>query len=264
MSIVQAVVLGFVQGITEFFPISSSGHLILVPVLFGWAKHPLDFDAALHLGTGLAVLVYFWRDWVRMLCVLGGDLWNAKYEIRKFSEDSQRLLFIVLASVPAATAGLLGDKWIERHLRSPLLVAAMLFAVALLMLLAEKVGSKLKERTDLASALLIGFSQVLALIPGVSRSGITMVTGLFCGLQREEAVRFSFLLAMPVTLGAGLWGLLSSLSGNYPLLLTGLLISFFSGLAAIRFLLNFVKHRGLIPFAIYRIILAIFLLIFLT
>lgn len=256
MSFLQAFVLGVVQGITEFFPISSSGHLILLPHFFGWLPHSLAFDAVLHLGTGLAVLFYFWRDWLKMIQ-------DSRLSNSKFSPNAQRLVLIVIASLPLGLAGLLLSNFVETQFRSPLLVAVALSVIAVLMLLSEKVGSKAKERTDLASAMVIGFSQVLALIPGVSRSGITMTAGLFRGLKREEAARFSFLLATPVILAAGLWGLLSfsSLVTNYLLLVTGFLSSFLAGFLAVKFFLKLVERWGLGPFAIYRILLAILILV---
>ena len=293
MDIFQAVILGTIQGITEFFPISSSGHLILLPRVFGWLPHSLAFDAILHLGTGLAVLFYFWRDWLEMLRSFAADTRYALRVMRAsgmgqidFSQASRRLLFIAAASVPVGVAGLLFDDFVATHLRSPRIIAAALFAIAILMLLAEKVslgkhtlsrhsepGSEstnriLKRVQDdenylvgirFADALVIGFSQVLALIPGVSRSGITMTAGLFRGLSREEAAQFSFLLATPIVLGAGLWGLLSSslLITDYWPLITGFSFSFLAGLLTIKFFLRLMRHWGLLPFAVYRIFLAI-------
>ena len=303
MSLPQAVILGLIQGLTEFFPISSSGHLILLSRLFGWEEHSLAFDAVLHLGTGTAVLIYFWRDWWEMIRDAVSGIRNTEYGTRR-----NQLVLIVLASVPAGVAGLLLNDFIEAHLRSPQVVAGALAIVAILMLLAERVNSKSECRNPkqiqnsnvqnskrfghwnfghlnlfrasnlvlwvlerfrgrkpkrlanvrFADALTIGLFQVLALIPGVSRSGITITAGLFRGLSRESAARFSFLLATPIVLGAGVWGLTSSFSLNtdYLLLATGLLVSFLSGLLTIAFFLKLLKRWGLLPFAIYRILLA--------
>lgn len=271
MNSLQAIFLGAVQGITEFFPISSSGHLILLPRFFGWPKHTLAFDAVLHLGTGLALLFYFWRDWLAMLRSLLSDIKQIKttnYEQQttnyKFSRDSTCFLLIILASIPAGLAGLIFNDFVEARLRSPQIVVVALFVVAVLMLLAEKWRSYPTCKSPaLTDALIIGFSQVLALVPGVSRSGITMTTGMFCGLTPEESARFSFLIAMPVVLAAGFWGLFSfsSLVTNYLLLVTGFLSSFLTGLLAIKFFLKLVERWGLWPFAVYRIFLAIFIFV---
>ncbi len=264
MSSFQAFFLGIVQGVTEFFPISSSGHLILIPKVFGWEKHSLAFDAFLHLGTGLAVLFYFRKDWVKMFNSLFVDLKTNSGSIFRFSiseltTDSRQLLFLVLASVPAGIAGILLSSWIETNLRSPRIVAATLFIVALLMVAADKIGPQILKHLELKSAIIMGSSQALALIPGVSRSGITITTGLFSGLTVQSAARFSFLLATPVVLGAGVWSLFSTglIGTSYQVLAVGFFSTFFSALIALDFFLGLVDNIGLVPFAVYRVLLAL-------
>ncbi len=252
MPIYQAVVLGIVQGLTEIFPISSSGHLILIPKILGWETHPLSFDAALHLGTALALLVFFGKDWIAL-----------------FVSRSYRMILVVfLASVPVGLAGLLGSDFIEGNLRDPRGVVLALIGVAILMLLVEGFYRKLGERHQqlrLGDAVAIGISQGLALFPGVSRSGITIVTGMGRGLEREKAARFSFLISLPIVLAAGLWELFKVyrnglLLGEGPSLGVGILTSFLVGLLAVRFLLGILRHFSLVPFAVYRILLGLLLL----
>jgi len=302
MNILQAIFLGITQGLTEFFPVSSSGHLILLPRLFGWEDHSLAFDAVLHLGTGLAVLVYFRRDWWEMVRSVAAVVRRSEitdYGLRITS-------YVLFASVPAGLIGLLFNDFVETNLRSPQVVAVALFVVAVLMLLAEGVrpgqllpryseakgrrifitkGSFSRQcrdqddsagvRISLVDALVIGFSQVLALIPGVSRSGITITAGLFRGLTRESAARFSFLLATPIVLAAGLWGLVSAplaypnvsaFGGlpvtSYQLPVTGFFFSFLFGFLAIKLFLKLLDRWGLVPFAVYRILLSLMIFIF--
>ncbi|MFW6110386.1 MAG: undecaprenyl-diphosphate phosphatase [Patescibacteria group bacterium] len=265
MTALQSLILGIVQGVTEFFPISSSGHLVLIPYIFNWEGQPLAFDAILHLGTGLAVLFYFRREWWGMISSFIADLREADFSrtafYASFSQTSRQLVFLVLASLPAILAGLLLNDWVESTFRLPWVVAVALFVVGGLMLFTQKVQPT--ERLNLQTALLIGFSQVLALVPGVSRSGITITTALFLGLRKDIAAQFSFLLSLPIVLGAGIWGLfsLSSLITSYQLLVTGFVASLFSGLLAIHFFLKLLSYWGLIPFAVYRILLAILFLL---
>jgi len=264
----EALILGVVQGITEFFPVSSSGHLILLPRLFGWQQQPLAFDAVLHLGTGLAVLLYFWRDWRKMFQAALSDIRDSRFTIQdlrlgncKFSSPARQLVLIAIASIPAGLAGLLFNEWVETNLRAPAIVAGALLVVALLMLFAD--NHRAVKDLVLDNALVIGFSQVLALIPGVSRSGITMVAGRFGGLTRREAARFSFLLSTPIVLAAGLWGLseIGQLTTSYLLLAIGFLFSFLTGLLAIKLFLRLLERWGLLPFAVYRILLALLILV---
>jgi len=266
MNIFQSAILGIIQGLTEFFPISSSGHLILMPKIFGWEEHSLSLDASLHLGTGLAVLVYFRDDWIRMLSSFFGDLKKFgfpnsgfRFPFSEFTSDSRQLIFLGLASIPAALVGALLNNWVEANLRSPRVVALSLFIVAVLMIFAENAVKSTLARPGLSDALAMGVSQVLALIPGVSRSGITITTGLFSGLDLASAARFSFLLSTPIVLGAGIWGLVgipqTALRGQQ--ITAGFVSAFLSGLLAIKIFLGLLEKVGLCPFALYRIFLAI-------
>src|SRR5207253_4289510 len=213
MDLFQAFVLGLVQGLTEFLPISSSAHLIIVPWLFGWkdqAVTSLQFDVALHMGTLLAVLAYFWADWRRLVGAFIGSIAQ-----RSIGDDTDRRLawFILLASIPAAVVGGLGESKIDDLFHQPqnlrtglLIIATMMIVMAALLLLAERMGTQQLNLPgiDLRRSLGIGLAQAVSVIPGVSRSGSTITAGLFFGLKRETAARFSFLLATPVVLGAGL------------------------------------------------------------
>lgn len=251
MNILHAVVLGIVQGLTEFLPVSSSGHLILVPVLFGWPEQPLAFDTVIHLGTLCAVLVALRED------------------LPKLFENKMRLGWtIVAASVPALAVGYLFKDQIESTLRSPVVVAVSLALWGALLWVADRSAAPNAEanveRVGHRRAMFIGVMQALALIPGTSRSGVTITSGLFTGLSREAAARFSFLLSIPATAAAGALGLVNVLQGteSVPLvpLLVGFLTSFFAGLFAIRFLLLILKGRSYVPFAAYRIALALLVL----
>jgi len=246
----EAMILGIVQGITEFLPVSSTAHLILFPWFFGWkgAIDSLTFDVALHAGTLLALIGCFWKDWLEI-----------------FLHNRRLLLFLVIATIPAGTAGILFKHGIEGVLRSPLVIAVTLIVFGIVMLISERMK---KDRTvkdvKIFDAIVIGISQAVALIPGVSRSGITISAGLFRGLKREESVRFSFLLSTPAVFGAVLLEgrkLLSS-PDNYDLnlFLVGLIASAISGLIAIRFLLYFFRKHPLNIFVYYRFMLAVIII----
>jgi len=253
MPLYQALVLGIVQGITEIFPVSSSGHLILVPALLGWSSHPLAFDAALHLGTALALLAFFFRDWLNLF----------------LSRSWKVIAWIVVASVPAGLFGVLWGNQVENAFRGVASVAVALVAVAVLMFLVERIyraASSHKGEASFGDILLIGFAQTLALIPGVSRSGITILTSMGRGLKRDRAAYFSFLISLPVTFAAGGWELLKvwregMLVGQESSFAVGILTSFVVGFLAIRFLFGILRKHSLIPFAIYRIVLGILLLV---
>lgn len=273
MNVLQALVLGFVQGVTEFFPISSSAHLIIIPRILSWPDQGLEFDAVLHLGTLMALLVFFWKDWQRMILKFFADVPSLFRQSSQLSfterfkllnQDSKLLIFIVLSSIPAGLAGLLFDQWIEDNLREITLISYMLIGVGFLMWLVDRGEEKNKsgEKINLKDALFIGFAQVLALIPGVSRSGITIIAGRMLGFGREASVRFSFLLATPVVLAAGVYKLTAIFAEGVSLgLLVGFLSSTLVGFLAIKFLLSLVKKFSFFPFVIYRILLAVFLLL---
>ena len=260
----QAFVMGIVQGLTEFLPISSSGHLVLVPWLFGWNDPFIDslaFSVMLHMGTLLALLIYFWRDWVRII-----PAGFAAIRDRSLRGDSDRRLawLIAVATVPAVIVAPLLNDTIESWVREPARIAVMLCVGAAILWLAERWGSKLHEMASITfpGALGIGLAQVLALVPGISRSGISISAGLFLGLTRESAARFSFLMATPVVAGAGLWEarkLLTHEAGVTPeahLIAIGFVAAAFSGLLAIRFMLEFLRRQPVTLFVVYRVLLA--------
>ena len=247
---IEAIVLGIVQGITEFLPISSSAHLIIIPWFFKWqgVVNTLSFDIALHAGTLLALLIYFRQDW---------------FELIKTAFSGNRIfLYILIATIPAGLAGVVLHDWVEAH-RSPLLIVLTLSSVSVLMIVSEHrytdtSRTELREMT-LGRALIIGTAQALALFPGVSRSGITIVAGLMSGMKRHEAARFSFLLGTPVIAGASLLetGKLIHTGIDDPMIfLIGTLVSALSGYLAIRYLLYFLQKHTLRPFAYYRFLLA--------
>lgn len=244
---IEAIILGIVQGITEFLPVSSTAHLILFPWFFNWGGEidTLTFDIALHAGTLFALLLCFRRDWM--------DLITKKH--RTFG-------LIVLASIPAGAAGFFLNNIAEHVLRKPLLISLMLIIVGIVMLIAEKAYRyKGIDKTGFTDAMIIGIAQAIAIIPGVSRSGITISAGLFMGFEREAAARFSFLLATPIIGGATLLHLKKALSSNvnYDLQLfaAGLIASFVTGYAAIKFLLNFLRKHSMNLFVYYRFILSV-------
>ena len=242
----ETIILGIVQGITEFLPVSSTAHLILFPWLFNWngTVNTLSFDVALHAGTLLALLACFYKDWIEI-----------------FLHKRDLLLFIIIATIPAGITGVLFHDQIETTLRLPILISAMLVTFGIVMLVSEKfTGQGNIKNMTLKDSLIIGISQAVALIPGVSRSGITISTGLFLGMKRDESARFSFLLSTPAVLGAVLLEgkkLLSSPgSHDTGLFATGIVISAVSGFVAIKFLLKFFEKHTLNIFVYYRFILA--------
>jgi undecaprenyl-diphosphatase len=243
---IAALILGIVQGLTEFIPVSSTAHLILFPWFFNWSGQvdTLTFDIALHAGTLAALIVCFWRDWV--------DLFLKK----------QRLLgLIVFASIPAGIAGLFLNDIVEKSLREPLLISLMLVAVGIVMLISEKAYKhKGLEKIGVKDAIIVGIAQAFAIIPGVSRSGITISAGLFRGFEREVAARFSFLLATPIIAGATLLHLKKTLEGHvyydFEILTIGIISSFITGFIAIKFLLSFLKRHPLNVFVYYRFALS--------
>jgi undecaprenyl-diphosphatase len=245
----QAVALGILQGLGEFLPISSSGHLIAVPWLLGWPDHGLAFDVALHLGTLAAVLWAFAEDWWRIV-VSGLHL-----PLPGASEADPRLLWLLaLASVPGAAAGLAFEDAAETLFRSPLLVAATMALMGLVLLIADRRASAeaLSHRVTVIDALLIGTAQAAAIVPGVSRSGATISMALFLGYRREEAARFSFLLATPIIFGAALHKVPHLLASADRTVVLGMAASAVVGLASIRLLLAYVRTRDYRPFVYYR------------
>jgi undecaprenyl-diphosphatase len=265
--LVEALVLGVVQGLTEFLPISSTGHLVLTENLLGIPKDKfgLPFDAAIHLGTLAAVLIYF-RDTVRRIIVA----WFASLPGLDWSRTPQSRLawLLILGTIPAAVAGVLIESTAENELRDPIIVAAMLLLFCIPMVLAERLGRGSREVADVTpkDALLLGAAQSVALIPGVSRSGITISTGMLAGLRREEAASFAFLLSAPVIAGAGgkqLFDLLrdgNGAAGGLEVYLVGLATAAVVGYAAVAFLMRYLRTNSLMIFVGYRIVLGVLVL----
>ncbi len=253
----QAIVLGLVQGLGEFFPISSSGHLILVPWLLGWKEHGLSFDVMLHAGTLFAVAAYFWKDWIVLL--REGFL---SVKQRSLSGPPERKLFwfIVAASVPGAIIGKLFEEQAEQAFRAPLVVASAMGIFALLLYILDRFGRKARDLRSLniIDAVLIGLSQAAAIIPGVSRSGATIGCGLGLGINRESSAKFSFLLAAPIIFGAAVLKagdiMRTAITGQGIAFLLGFTVSAVTGLLAIHYLLRFLRNHSFTVFVVYRVI----------
>ena len=267
--LVQAIVLGLVQGLTEFLPVSSSGHLIVVPALLGWQDPFIDslaFSVMLHIATLLALLIYFRSDWLRLI-----PAGLAALRDRSLRDDPDRRLawLLVVATIPAVIAGVALNDAIETVFREPRLVAVTLVVGAAILFVADRVGSHSKgvDSISFPVAAGIGAAQALALVPGVSRSGISISAGLFAGLDREAAARFAFLMATPITAGAGLWELRKVVTGEagveLPLvpLVAGMLAALVSGLLAIALLLRYLRTHGLGVFVAYRLALALLVVV---
>lgn len=276
ITILEAIILGIVQGATEFIPISSSAHLIIVPWLAGWndpALNSLPFDVALHIGTLIAVLIYFAEDWVRL--VRAGI---ASIVERRIGNDPDRRMawLVVIATIPGAIFGALGESKIEALFHQPnapiqtwalITMAAIIAGLGLLLWLADSLARHLEgmQQISLKQAFLIGLSQAVALFPGVSRSGATITTGLALGLKRDAAAKFSFLLSAPIIAGAGLKSAYDILkesqagalaSSDLILFLAGFLAAGVMGYLCIRFLMNYLQNHTTKVFAIYRFGLA--------
>jgi undecaprenyl-diphosphatase len=265
--VVAAFILGTVQGLTEFLPVSSSGHLIIVPFLLGITDPfilSLEFSVMLHVGTLAALLIFFWRDWVRLVPAFFETLRDRSIDA---DPDRRLALLLAIATVPALVVGfLLHD--LENLIREVGLVAVMLVIGAAILWIADHAGSRSRLALDLppGHAFLIGAAQALALIPGISRSGISISAGLFAGLRREEAARFSFLMATPVTAAAAAYETLQAVRGEGPPvavapLVVGLAASFGFGILAISFLLRYLRTHSANVFVAYRLILAAIVLV---
>ncbi len=261
MTTVQIVVLAIVQGLTEFLPISSSGHLVLVPYLVEWTDQGLAFDVAVHFGSLLAVVLFFREDIAGLfrggLQILGGDV---------RSPQANMALAIALGTIPAAAAGLLFAGWIEQNLRDPSVIVYTLAGYGILMALADRYARRDRAIAQLKirDALIIGAAQALALVPGTSRSGVTITAGRLLGFERQDAARFSFLLSAPVILLATLYKGGEMVFGDNPVawdeLALGVLVSAVVAYISIEFFMRFVTRIGLAPFAIYRLALAALIL----
>lgn len=280
MELWQAIILGIVQGLTEFLPISSSGHLIIFPWLLDWESGGLAFDASLHLGTLTAVLVYFWRDLWQMIRVIPYALSQPMQVLTGKSGDTDRDnyaklgILIVIASIPGAIVGLLFEDSIEAFFhteenssRAIAAIATMLIVVGLAMLLAERVGRQDRAIRGMGwvDALWIGIGQALAaLLPGTSRSGATLTAGLFRNLKRGEAARFSFMAGIPLIFGAGMLSLIDAISegmssseaANF---IAGGLAAALVGFVTIWGLLQFLQRQSTLVFVVYRVLFGLFL-----
>ena len=255
MSIIQSVVYGIVQGITEFLPISSTAHLILIPWFFGWKDPGIVFDIALHIGTALAVIIFFIKDWIILI--------RSGFTKPK-SDDGKLFWFIIIATVPGGLAGMLLDEYMER-IRNPLLIGIVLIIFGIVLYLADRIGKNKIElkNTGLLRSLYIGLSQALAIIPGISRSGVTMSAGRFLGMTRESAAKFTFLLSGPIILAAGLYHIkdLNSVPIDIIPFMISILASAIVGALSIKFLLSYLKKWGFGLFAVYRFALGTFIII---
>ncbi len=263
MSIIEAIILGIIQGITEFLPISSSGHLLYAHNILGITDTGLSFDVALHIGTFVALIVFFHKDLYGLfLGILGKN-------------DQKRMAWLLaFATIPAVLGGLVLQGLAESTFRSPILVSLNLIWVAIMMILAEQYAKKHTKKTKLASisnkqGLFVGLVQVLALIPGVSRSGSTITAGIFAGIDRVSATRFSFLLAIPITFGAIIKilsdpGTLTQMSSEKGVFIAGIMSALVSGVFAIKFLIKYLSKHTLNIFAYYRITVGIIALLILV
>lgn len=264
MTFLQSLILGIVQGLTEFLPVSSSAHLVLVPFILNWTLDPTKafiFDVLVQLGTLVAVIAYFRKD---LLAIFKAVIVGIR-DKKPFEEANSRLgWLIVLATIPAGLGGLLLKSKVESAFANPVMTAILLFVTAIMLSLAEVFTRKERNLESLTplDALVIGFFQLLAIFPGISRSGATISGGLSRGLKREAAARFAFLMSIPVMLAAGLLSVLdlvkvTDLGSFLPLLSIGFIAALVVGYLSIRWLLNFVKSRSLIPFAVYCAVVSV-------
>jgi undecaprenyl-diphosphatase len=254
MSILQAVLLGIIQGATEFIPVSSSGHLVLVPALLGWAPPGLAYDAFLHLATLIAVIAYFWRDIVDLV-VAWCHSWG---HLTAMAPRERMAWLLIVSAIPGAILGYFLNDAVSAKFESPRFAGIMLLVTGLLLVGSEQVGRRVRDldHLKLSDALWMGLAQGLAIAPGLSRSGATVSAGLLCGLRRDEAARFSFLMGIPIILGAGGMQVLKLTQGDLQSLGLGVFVAGFvaaavAGYLAIRVLLNYVRSHSLRPFAYY-------------
>lgn len=258
MDLLQSIVLGIVQGITEFLPISSTGHLVLFPWFFNWHDPGLAFDVALHLGTLFAVVYYFWRDWVNIVIAFIQGVLKRSF---KDNPNGRLAIFIAIATIPGALAGIVLEDLASGVLRHPLAIAFAVFFFGIVLYLADKYSKQTRGINELTlwDSLLVGIFQGIAIIPGVSRSGITITGGLFRNFKRDEAARFSFLLSAPLIFGALVFesrhiDFSTALSTPF---IAGIVTSALFGFLSIKYLIKFVQKESYTVFVLYRIVLAI-------
>ena len=257
MTVFRAIILGIIQGIAEFLPISSSAHLILLPYLFGWEESSLAFDVALHFGTMMAVLVFFFKDWWNLFIGAIKDI-----KTKKKTTNGKMFWYLVVATIPAALVGLLLDDIIENVIRNKIwLIALSLAVMGVLIYVGDKWASKhYKKETKfenitLKQAIIIGISQAFAVIPGFSRSGTTILAGRLQGISKEAITKFTFLLSVPVICGATVLKVRDLVFTKE--VIVGIITSFAMGILTIKFLLNYIKKHDFSIFAFYRVILAL-------
>ncbi|MBV7435449.1 undecaprenyl-diphosphate phosphatase [Cardiobacteriaceae bacterium TAE3-ERU3] len=263
MTITQAIVLALVQGLTEFLPVSSSAHLILVPKLFGWPDQGLAFDVIVHVGTLVAVIAYFRHDLWQII-----RHWFTQFSRNRHDPNGYARLgnLIILATIPTGIIGLLADDYVDLYLRSPLVIAASTLVFGIALGLADRYGKRLMDiaKTTPLQAVVYGLAQAIALIPGTSRSGITMTAGLMMGFTREAAARFSFLMSIPIITLAGLLKAKDLIEQPQAVdmapLFVGLIVSALSAYLCIAAFMKLLAKTGMMPYVIYRIVLAIVLL----
>ncbi|MBB1293976.1 MAG: undecaprenyl-diphosphatase [Pseudoalteromonas rhizosphaerae] len=264
MSIIEIIVLALIQGLTEFLPISSSAHLILPSQILGWQDQGLAFDVAVHVGTLIAVVIYFRKEVVEILAA-----WFKSFGAQGATDDSKLGWWIILGTIPAAVLGLIFKDLIELYLRSAWVIAITTILFGLLLWYADVKGKQTKTIYQLTwkSALMIGMAQAMAMIPGTSRSGITMTAGLMLGMNKQSAARFSFLLAIPVISMMGLYYTIELALGDHVVdwttLILGAGLSFISAYACIFLFLKIIERMGMMPFVIYRLLLGVGLIVFL-
>jgi len=263
LDLIQLIILALIQGITEFLPVSSSAHLILVPLLTAWQDQGLAIDVAAHLGSLFAVVFYFRKDISRIL-IAGIDS-IVKQDIS--GTDSKLFWYLVIASVPVLVAGFLFRDIVSTYLRDPLIIAAASIVFGLLLWFADVKGKRLRQLNsiNMRDAILIGLAQALALVPGTSRSGITMTAALMLGLDRISAARFSFLMAVPIIFVAGGYESLKLIQMSADVDIVNFIVTAFlsaiSALLAIHYFLQFLDKIGMLPFVIYRVVLGIVLIV---
>lgn len=279
MPLYQAIVLAIVQGLTEFLPVSSTAHLVLFPWLLGWKDPGFTFDIALHAGTLVAVLGYFWRYWLEMLKLVlgiggrspgaapGSGATAAGGPIALLGENRQLFWYLIIATIPAGIAGWLFEHAAEEQLRSPTTIGLALIIVGVLMWAGERAGRREHDlgHVGLVDSIVVGVAQALSVIPGVSRSGSTMTAGLFRGMKRETAARFSFLLSTPIIAGAALKKALELRHSGLPAemrlpFLVGVLVAAVVGYLVIAALIRYLERRTFTVFVVYRVMLGVIVL----
>ena len=256
MTILQAVILGITQGLTELLPVSSSAHLYLIPWIMKNWDIPDAFDVALHFGTLLAIGIFFFKDWIKL--IKGG--FN---QVRgKKTNDGKMFWYIVIATIPGGIIGFILDHFLEDYLKQPLIIAIALIVMGIILYIVDTYSKSKTKYEDLSfkQTFLVGLSQCLAFIPGVSRSGITITTGRLLGIERESAARYSFMLSAPIVLGATIYKF-KDFVFNIEFLI-GVITSFVIGIIVIKFLLNYLRKGSFKMFAIYRLVIGIGVIIY--